>query len=251
MTPRNYSAQEIEQAFNTAGLAGKIPGSMRFVRVGGFCVWRTLGEVGTAHFLFRRGGDPFDAAEGTWRCFLAPRGLGDINTVAQTIQQVEGYYPGSVSYTNNNPGNLKYAGQPGATLGANGFAVFPNYDAGYQALLNQINLDASRGQTIAQFTSIYAPAADNNNPTSYAQTIANAAGLSVNDPLSEAIAGGTGSSSSSASLLGSGNSSVDLSDDDSSTTETVSIFGYDVPITYIALGAAGLLGLFLVMNFED
>ena len=233
----NYSVQEIEQAANTAALAGKIHSSMRFMRVAGFCLWRRS--------------DPFNAGEGTWRCFLAARGLGDINTVAQTIQQVEGYYPGSVSYTNNNPGNLKYAGQAGATLGANGFAVFSSYDAGYQALVNQINLDASRGQTIAQFTSIYAPAADNNNPTSYAQTIANAAGLSVNDPLSEAIAGGTGSSSGSASLLSSGNSSVDLTDDSDSTTETVSIFGYDVPITYLALGAAGVLGFLMIMMYED
>jgi hypothetical protein len=231
----NHSPREIEQAANAAGLAGRIPGSIRFIRLDGFCLWRRSA--------------PSNAGEGTWRCFLVARGLGDINTVAQTIQQVEGYYPGSVSYTNNNPGNLKYAGQAGATLGANGFAVFPSYDAGYQALVNQINLDASRGQTIAQFTSIYAPAADNNNPTSYAQTIANAAGLSVNDPLSEAIAGGTGSSSSSPSLLSSGNSSVDLGDD--STTETVSIFGYDVPITYLALGAAGLLGFFIVMMYDD
>jgi hypothetical protein len=235
--PQNYSTQEIEQAANAAAVARKIPDSMRFIRLDGCCLWRRSDPL--AQWTWRW----------TWYCILEPRGLGDINTVAQTIQQVEGYYPGSVSYTNNNPGNLKYAGQAGATLGANGFAVFPSYDAGYQALVNQINLDASRGQTIAQFTSIYAPAADNNNPTSYAQTIANAAGLSVNDPLSEAIAGGTGSSSSSPSLLSSGNSSVDLGDD--STTETVSIFGYDVPITYLALGAAGLLAVFIVMTYDD
>jgi hypothetical protein len=121
------------------------------------------------------------------------RALGDINTVAATIQQVEGYYPGSLAYRNNNPGNLMYVGQPGATQGANGLAVFSSYDAGYQALLNQINLDASRGETISQFTAKYAPASAGNDPTSYANTIASAAGLSPSDPLSAALASSDGS----------------------------------------------------------
>jgi hypothetical protein len=225
----NYSIQEIERAANAVALAGKIPGDIRFIKLGGFCLWRRS--------------DPFDAGEGTWRCFAATRGLGDINTVAQTIQTVEGYYPGPVSYTNNNPGNLKYAGQAGATQGANGFAVFSTYDAGYQALVNQINLDASRGQTIAQFTSIYAPAADNNNPTSYAATIANATGLSVNDPLSEAIGTDAGDSLSVSAALSSSSTAGTTS---ASATATVSILGYDVPISFIVLGAAGVLGLIFV-----
>jgi hypothetical protein len=40
--------------------------------------------------------------------------------IANTIQQVEGYYPGSLAYTNNNPGNLIFVGQAGATQGAGG-----------------------------------------------------------------------------------------------------------------------------------
>ncbi len=117
-------------------------------------------------------------------------GLGDINTVANAIVTQENMalnYP-----TLNNPGALMYAGQPGAVQGPGGFAQFSTYDAGYQALLNQINLDASRGQTISQFTSIYAPAGvPGNNPDIYAQNIANAAGVSPSDLLSTAIAGGS------------------------------------------------------------
>jgi len=230
----NYSIQEIEQAVNAAALDGRLPGAMRFLRVAGFCVWRR------AHYD--------NPGEGTWRCFLvATKGLGDINTVAQTIQTIEGWYPGSVSYTNNNPGNLKYAGQPGATQGANGFAVFPNYVAGYQALVNQIDLDASRGQTIAQFTSIYAPASDNNNPTSYAAQIANAAGVSVNDPLSLAIS----SDGSLAESAGDGDGDTDSSAlASTSTSATVSILGMDVPVTYLVLGIAAAAGL-LLMALED
>jgi len=36
----NYSIQEIEQAVNAAALAGRLPGAMRFLRIGGLCVWR-------------------------------------------------------------------------------------------------------------------------------------------------------------------------------------------------------------------
>lgn len=130
-------------------------------------------------------------------------GMGDLSTVAATIQQIEGWFPGSVSYRNNNPGNLKYAGQPGATgADSNGFAIFPDYATGLQALDNQITLNASRGQTIAQFTSIYAPASDNNNPTSYAAQIASAAGLSPSDLLSAAIGGSSAPSSPSSSPSG-------------------------------------------------
>lgn len=116
------------------------------------------------------------------------RGFGDYTNVALAVQKQEGYYPGSIAYTNNNPGNLMYAGQAGAIgKDANGFAVFPDYATGFQALLNQISLDANRGMTISQFTASYAPASvPGNNPGVYATNIANATGLSPTDLLSQA-----------------------------------------------------------------
>lgn len=142
--------------------------------------------------------------------------LGDLATVASTIQQIEGWAPGTRSYRNNNPGNLRYAGQPGAIgQDAQGFAIFPDYQSGLTALDNQITLDASRGQSISQFTNIYAPASDGNNPTSYAAQIAAAAGLSPSDSLSAAIAGTSGSSSGvdlSSVLPSFDLSSIDFSD---------------------------------------
>lgn len=99
-------------------------------------------------------------------------------TIASTIQQVEGYYPGSVSYRNNNPGNLVYVGQAGATgADANGFAIFPSYAAGLQALDDQIQLYAGRGLSIQGMMNIYAPASDGNDPNSYASQIASALGV--------------------------------------------------------------------------
>ena len=128
------------------------------------------------------------------------RGMGSVSpsadTIAQTIQKVEGYYPGTLAYTNNNPGNLIYVGQAGATPGAGGFAAFPSYDAGYQALLNQIQNYANRGLTIDQMMAIYAPATQaGNNPGLYAQTIASSLGVTPDTLVSDALAG-TGSNAS-------------------------------------------------------
>lgn len=116
-------------------------------------------------------------------------GLGDFTAVADAIQTQEGYYPGSLSYNLNNPGNLIYAGQPGATpttVNGTTWAQFSSYAAGFQALLNQIALDASRGLTISQFTAKYAPASDGNDPAAYANNLAAAVGLSPSSLLSSA-----------------------------------------------------------------
>lgn len=159
------------------------------------------------------------------------RALGDYSAIAQAIQTQEGYYPGSLSYRLNNPGNLVYAGQPGATpvtVGTYTFASFPSYDAGYQALLNQISLDASRGLTIQQFATKYAPAAAGNDPTTYAANLAAAVGLSPTDPLSDA-SGFTGT----------------ISDGSVSSTDAsvITIAGVDIPTTYVLAGGIGILAL--------
>lgn len=99
-------------------------------------------------------------------------------TIAGVIQQQEGWYPGSVAYRNNNPGNLIYAGQAGATRGADGFAVFDSYDSGLAALNNQLQLYAGRGLSISDMMNVYAPATQaGNNPTLYASRIASALGV--------------------------------------------------------------------------
>lgn len=119
------------------------------------------------------------------------RGLGDADLVAQTIQKIEGWFPGSLSYRNNNPGNLRPAGQPGCTP-VNGFCSFPTYDDGYQALVRDLQAKANRGMTIQGAINVYAPASDSNDPVSYAAQLAAANGLSVSDPLLLAMQGGGG-----------------------------------------------------------
>lgn len=101
--------------------------------------------------------------------------------------------PNSLAVRNNNPGNLKYAGQPGAVEDpATGFAVFSSWTAGVTALENQLKLYAQRGLTLAQTMNIYAPPSDNPNTLggiAYAQVIASRIGVSVNDTIASILAG--------------------------------------------------------------
>jgi hypothetical protein len=133
------------------------------------------------------------------RLIIPQKGIGDANAVASAIITQEGTCPSPSNCSNNNPGNLVYAGQPGATPGPNGFAVFDSYADGYNALLNQLNLYANgtcgmcagQPQTISGTFSIYAPAGQgSNNPTVYAQNVAAALGVSPDTSLASVLAGG-------------------------------------------------------------
>jgi hypothetical protein len=158
-------------------------------------------------------------------------GLGDIATLASTIQQIEGYCPpnttygcapcsgaacaypnGTLAWQNQNPGNLVFVGQSGAVQGASGFAKWPSYAAGWQGLLNQINIDASNGLTLSQFISKYAPPSQNNTAAYLAQ-LESATGYGPDDLLSDVISGAP-SLSAGGSAAGSVGSSGNASDSD-------------------------------------
>lgn len=89
---------------------------------------------------------------------------------------------------NNNPGNLNYAGQVGATkeAGENGrFAVFNSMQEGVGALYRQLQLYFKRGvNTIEAIVNKYAPAGDNNNVAAYIQQLVGATGKDSGDKLS-------------------------------------------------------------------
>lgn len=87
-----------------------------------------------------------------------------------------------LAQVNNNPGNLRFAGQPGATPGEGGFARFPSPQAGVQALQRQIQLDAGRGLTLAQFINKYAPPVENDTNL-YLQQMVQATGATPNTPV--------------------------------------------------------------------
>ena len=88
--------------------------------------------------------------------------------------------PGTRAFRNNNPGNLIYVGQKGASgSDKDGFCVFPTEDAGWQALYSQINLDKGRGHTLSSFMHKYAPPTENNT-FKYIQFLMKE--LSIDDP---------------------------------------------------------------------
>jgi hypothetical protein len=72
-----------------------------------------------------------------------------IEKMAQAIKTFEGWTPGSRSYRNNNPGNLKYAGQAGATgQDDQGHAIFDSYASGWNALIRQLKLAFYGGSSV-------------------------------------------------------------------------------------------------------
>ncbi len=94
------------------------------------------------------------------------------------------YIPtGTLADKNNNPGNLKFVGQAGAAMGEGGFAKFNTPEDGWQALQNQIRLDQSRGLTLAQFVTKYAPPTENDTNL-YIQQMSQWLGVDPNVALS-------------------------------------------------------------------
>lgn len=87
---------------------------------------------------------------------------------------------------NNNPGNLNFAGQAGATKegGPNGrFAVFGSMQEGVAALVRQIGLYVKRGRnTIRKILEVYAPPGENNT-NAYIAAVSKALGIGPDDAL--------------------------------------------------------------------
>jgi hypothetical protein len=72
-----------------------------------------------------------------------------VEKMATAIKNFEGWAVGSRSYRNNNPGNLKFAGQAGAVgQDEQGHAIFSDYEAGWAALKRQIRLAFTGGSHV-------------------------------------------------------------------------------------------------------
>lgn len=95
---------------------------------------------------------------------------------------------GTLAANNNNPLNLRFAGQPGATEGEGGFARFANPAAGEQAGLRQIKLDQGRPLTVGGYIAKFAPPAENDTE-SYISNAEKALGVPRDTPLANVEAG--------------------------------------------------------------
>jgi hypothetical protein len=105
--------------------------------------------------------------------------LSRINEFCQLIQTHEGWYEGSRSWRNNNPGNCKFSTKGYAkkygivSSDMQGFAVFKTKEIGYSYLRNltQQKMDANPHWNFYQFFEWYAPSTENNSKH-YADVVA-------------------------------------------------------------------------------
>ncbi len=110
-----------------------------------------------------------------------------LNKWADAIQSFEGWYKGSKSYRNNNPGNIRFIGQKRATgQDSTGFCIFATYADGRQELIDLLTRAASGksslyspNMTLIDFYNRYAPTSDNNYPEGYAKAVAKMMNISV------------------------------------------------------------------------
>jgi hypothetical protein len=123
-----------------------------------------------------------------------------LRDLALAHQKHEGWFPGSLSQRNNNPGNLRLTAYQrkayGAVAGAGGFARFPSYDIGLQALMDDLrakitghsaHINYTRNPTFLNYVRVYAPKEDGNNPDGYAQALIrdlSVYGITLKTPLS-------------------------------------------------------------------
>lgn len=118
-----------------------------------------------------------------------------LNRWCKAIEKHEGYFVGSRSYRNRNPGNLKFIGQKRATgKDAGGFAVFASYEDGFQELKDML-VRACKGEssiykptmTLTDFFRRYAPSSDDNDPDHYAKTVADYIGVPVSTQIKDLL----------------------------------------------------------------
>lgn len=111
-----------------------------------------------------------------------------LNTMAMAIQKHEGWIlnPPSRSVRNNNPGNCRFSSigylpkYGNVQRDKDNFAIFESYEIGMMYLKNLI-LEKARNNpqwNLVDFFNVYAPSADNNDPTLYAKVVAGFMGVS-------------------------------------------------------------------------
>lgn len=151
--------------------------------------WADAARIGKK--LLNQGSDQPDAL---------PQVSDSANSAADWVKDKTGFDPRSVGRTvrgwfsgdstrgerNNNPGNLNYAGQAGATLESPGgrFASFETAYDGLRAMARQLMLYAGRGiNTVSDIISKWAPPSDGNNTSAYIDAVSQGLGVDPNAAL--------------------------------------------------------------------
>lgn len=150
------------------------------------------GKVDGEYWISEVSGDLEEGAVWTIR-LITPRldkqyfvDYGDTTNADSTINPNAKNLGGSISWRNNNPGNIRpgqFATEHGAIGQAGGFAVFPSYAVGRAALIALLKGPVYRNLTLLQAMEKYAPYGDGNNPALYAATLAKKLGIPVSTVL--------------------------------------------------------------------
>ena len=176
-----------------------------------------------------------------------------IPTWANAIAQQEGFgNPGNRPTRNNNPGDLKYAGQSGATgKDSAGFAIFPDASTGFQALYNQLSKYISNfpNFSILDITAHYlgqaSPTSDaQGNAFTYAAAVAGALGVDPSTTLSELATG------QPPSMPVPGELTADASGQDLISPDVLSSLPVPAPSAGMGIGALALLGVGAFLLYE-
>lgn len=88
----------------------------------------------------------------------------------------------TLAIENNNPANLIYAGQPGATKGRGGFAKFKTPELGFRAAVKQVEADQKRSLTLKDFIYKYSPPHENDT-AKYLNYLENTLGITKKDKI--------------------------------------------------------------------
>lgn len=115
-----------------------------------------------------------------------------VELLAAAIARQEGWWlEESIPQIRNNPGDLTFAGQIGASKSPAGaqspsVATFSSRALGLTALFRQLWLQVAEGQTVRQVINQWAPASENNT-TVYLQNVLNWTGLPADTPILELL----------------------------------------------------------------
>ena len=121
--------------------------------------------------------------------------MNKIQEFAEAIKKHEGWFEGSRSWRNKNPGNLRYSKQKKCVgKDKDGFAIFSTFEAGLEALYHQITIACdgrskvyTPNDTIYDFFAKYAPSWDNNNSGKYAEYVSKELDIDPHSPIKELL----------------------------------------------------------------
>ena len=122
--------------------------------------------------------------------------MANINDLADAMASFEGSSASDLNHRNNNPGNLVYVGQTGATLGEGGFAKFSSWQAGLDAMTWQLGHNLIRGTnasgqpttTLSEMIAGWANRpSDQGALPNYISTVANKLGINPNESLASQL----------------------------------------------------------------